>query len=159
MPWHALRSAPVVIELEEVHLCLGLLDGADLEPGPAGERAWAAKQAQLALAELQAAQEGGSNGGSSSGSSGNGGGDAGEGRKGMLWSFLQHLVTMLVNRLQLRVRNVHVSLQVGAVAGPPCGAGAAQCHAAERPCVAGGRLRGTSFCLLKAGRRELLHVS
>ena len=118
MPWHALRSAPVVIELSEVHLCLSLLDDEDLQPRPAGERAWAAKQAELAVAELQelsaAAAANGSGSGSSSGQAAADGvsGSKGEERRGMLWSFLQHLVTMLVNKLQLRVSNVHISLQV-----------------------------------------------
>lgn len=118
VPWHALRSAPVVIELSDVHLCLGLLDESDLAAGPAAERAWAAKQAELAVAELEAAAAASGGvpgmagpGGSNPAASGDGG--KAEGSKGMLWSFLQHMVTMLVNKLQLRVRNVHISLQVG----------------------------------------------
>ena len=119
VPWHALRIAPVVVELSDVHIRLALLGEADLEPGPAGERAWAAKQAALAVAEL-AALAGGSDAAAAAaaaaGGVGAGGGrgeEASREKRGMLWSFLQHLVAMFVNKLQLRVRSVHVSLEVG----------------------------------------------
>eukprot|EP00887_Chlorella_sp_A99_P007395 scaffold2.g7395.t1 len=102
VPWQALRS-PVVIDLADVHLQVCLRDEHDLHEGPAGERAWAAKQAELAAAELQALAGGG--GGAAAPAAG-----AQEGR-GILWSFVQHLINLLVNRLQLTVRNVHVAFQ------------------------------------------------
>lgn len=104
VPWRALRS-PVVVELTDVHLRVALRRDADFEEGPAGERAWAAKQAELAAAELAAL---------AAASAGGGDAAAGVRQGGVLWGFMQHVVTMLVNRLQLTVRNVHIEFEVGA---------------------------------------------
>ena len=53
VPWRALRSRPVVIELADVQVCAAPREEADWEEGPARRRALAAKQAQLAAAELE----------------------------------------------------------------------------------------------------------
>lgn len=107
VPWRALRS-PVVVELADVHLRVALRRDAEFEEGPAGERAWLAKQAELAAAELAALA-------AASAGDASGGAAAAAGRQGgVLWSFMQHVVTMLVNRLQLTVSNVTVEFEVGA---------------------------------------------
>lgn len=105
VPWTALRS-PVVVELSDVHLCIALRRDDELTESPAAERSWLAKQAELAAAELAALAA--ANGGDSSSGAG---GRAG----GVLWSFVQHVLAMLVNRLQLSVSNVHVEFEVGGV--------------------------------------------
>lgn len=110
VPWRALRS-PVVVELSDVHLRVALRRDADLEEGPAGERAWAAKQAELAAAELAALAATSAVGGGGGADAG-GGGAGGGGKGGVLWGFMQHVLSMLVNRLQLTVRNVHVEFEV-----------------------------------------------
>ena len=108
VPWRALRS-PVVVELADVHLRVALRRDAECEEGPAGERAWLAKQAELAAAELAALAA------ASAGDASGGAAAAAAGRQGgVLWSFMQHVVTMLVNRLQLTVRNVTVEFEVRA---------------------------------------------
>ena len=108
VPWRALRS-PVVVELSDVHLRIALRRDEELSEGAAAERAWLTKQAELAAAELAAlaaAQGGG------------GGSDAGGTRAGgVLWSFVQHVLSMLLNRLQLSVSKVHIEFEVGAGAG------------------------------------------
>lgn len=119
MPWRALRS-PVLVELEEVHLCVVLRREEELTEGPAAERAWLAKQAELAAAELAALAA------ASGADSASAGGSSGVGRAGgVLVSFVQHVLAMLVNRLQLSVSNVHVEFEVGAARGLGPGAGLA----------------------------------
>ncbi|PSC70464.1 Methionine gamma-lyase isoform A [Micractinium conductrix] len=102
VPWRALRS-PVVVELSDVHLRIALRRDEELSEGAAAERAWLTKQAELAAAELAAlaaAQGGG------------GGSDAGGTRAGgVLWSFVQHVLSMLLNRLQLSVSKVHIEFE------------------------------------------------
>lgn len=110
VPWRALRS-PVVVELSDVHLRVALRRDADLEEGPAGERSWAAKQAELAAAEL-AALAAASAGGGAGGADAAAGAGAGV-KGGVLWGFMQHVLSMLVNRLQLTVRSVHIEFEVG----------------------------------------------
>jgi hypothetical protein len=107
VPWRALRS-PVVVDLADVHLCVALRRDEELEEGPAGERAWLAKLAELAAAELAALAAAGASGSEAAGRQG-----------GVLWSFMQHVVNMLVNRLQLTVSNVHIEFEVGASARLP----------------------------------------
>lgn len=109
VPWTALRS-PVVVELSDVHLCIALRRDEELTEGPAAERSWLAKQAELAAAELGALAA--ANGGEGAGG---GGGRAG----GVLWSFVQHVLAMLVNRLQLSVSSVHIEFEVGAAPAKP----------------------------------------
>jgi hypothetical protein len=106
VPWRALRS-PVVVELADVHLRVALRRDTEFEEGPAGERAWLAKQAELAAAELAAlAAASAGDAGSTAAAA------AAAGRQGgVLWSFMQHVVTMLVNRLQLTIRNVTVEFE------------------------------------------------
>ena len=107
VPWRALRS-PVVVELADVHLRVALRRDADFEEGPAGERAWLAKQAELAAAELAALAAASAGDASAAAAAA-----AAAGRQGgVLWSFMQHVVTMLVNRLQLTVSNVTVEFEV-----------------------------------------------
>jgi hypothetical protein len=108
VPWRALRS-PVVVDLADVHLYVALRRDEELEEGPAGERAWLAKLAELAAAELAALAAAGASGSEAAGRQG-----------GVLWSFMQHVVTMLVNRLQLTVSNVHIEFEVGAAWLPHC---------------------------------------
>jgi hypothetical protein len=115
VPWATLRSlrSPVVVELDDVHLTVVLRRDEELEEGPAGERAWLAKQAELAAAELAALAA----------ASDGGGGDAAAattaGRQGgVLESLMRHVVSTLVNRLQLTVTNVHITFEVRR--GPCC---------------------------------------
>ncbi len=92
-----------------MHLRVALRRDAEFEEGPAGHRAWLAKQAELAAAELAALAAA-----SAGDASGTAAAAAAAGRQGgVLWSFMQHVVTMLVNRLQLTVRNVTVEFEVG----------------------------------------------
>jgi hypothetical protein len=74
-------------------------DESDWEEGPAGRRAEAAKEAQLAGAEM----------GRVSRSPGTGA----EGSRSMGWSFISHLGVLLLNRLQFKVNDVHICYQVG----------------------------------------------
>ncbi len=53
MPWRALRSRPVIVEMADVRLTASPREEAAWEEGPARRRALAAKQAQLAAAELE----------------------------------------------------------------------------------------------------------
>ncbi|KAG7670791.1 hypothetical protein KSW81_004224 [Nannochloris sp. 'desiccata'] len=100
VPWRALRS-PVVIDLANVELTLALLTPEDLAPDVSSERAWAVKQAHLAAQELQELAAG-----VSSESDGKPPAEAKQG--GMLWSLVQHAVTMLLRRLHLSVSSVHI---------------------------------------------------
>lgn len=84
----------MLIELSDVTLCASPRGEADWEEGPASAREQAAKQAQLAAAELEKlsrrlAQEKGAGTGTG-------------------WSFLSHLGTLLLKKLQLSVNNVHI---------------------------------------------------
>lgn len=105
VPWQALRS-PVVLELYDVRLTVCLRSDDDLHEGPASQRAWAAKQAELAAEELRAMAA------ASGGAAAAGPTSAPPAGRGVLWSFLQHIINMLINRLQLTVRNVHVAVHV-----------------------------------------------
>lgn len=69
----------------------------------AGVPEQAAKQAELAALDLVRLSKPG-------GRSGQGAGNEGS---GLAWSFLSHLGTMLLNKLQMSVRNIHVCFQVG----------------------------------------------
>ena len=62
----------------------------------------AAKQAELAALDLVRLSKPGGRPGQGAGSEGS----------GLAWSFLSHLGTMLLNKLQMSVRNVHVCFQV-----------------------------------------------
>jgi len=52
IPWGRWRGGPLVVELSDVVLCISARQESDWEEGPALRRAQAAKQAQLAAAEL-----------------------------------------------------------------------------------------------------------
>lgn len=83
------RSAPLIIELNDVVLEATARDDADWEEGPALQRELAAKQAELAGAELAKLSR-----------------RSGWGR----WSIIESLATYLVNNLRLSINNVHVKL-------------------------------------------------
>jgi len=100
VPWRALKS-PVVIDLADIELTLSLLTPEDLSYTASSERAWAVKQAHLAAQELQELAAG-----ASSESDGKPPSEAKQG--GMLWPLVQHAVTMLLRRLHLSVKNVHI---------------------------------------------------
>ena len=87
----------MVVELSEVWLVAAPRDESDWEEGPAGRRARAAKEAQLAAAEVERLSK-------PHGSD--------KEQRGLGWSFLSHLGTMLLHRLQLRVHNVHLCFRV-----------------------------------------------
>ena len=86
------------MELTQVWLLATPRDESDWEEGPAGRRAEAAKEARLAAAEM----------GRASKTPGSGG----ETPRGLGWSFLSHLGAILLNRLQLKVNDVHICFQV-----------------------------------------------
>lgn len=109
VPWKALR-APVIVELSDISISITPLTEEELQQKPAQERAWAAKRACLAAAELQALAGVDPTAASS-------GEDVKQG--GMLWSLLQHVIGMLVNRLQLTVNNVHIMYKVGFIFSTP----------------------------------------
>jgi len=98
IPWRALGSQPVVVELTGVWLVAAPRDESDWEEGPAGRRAEAAKEAQLAAAEM----------GRVSKTPGTGA----EAPRGMGWSFISNLGVILLNRLQFKVNDVHICYQV-----------------------------------------------
>ena len=104
MPWRALQSQPVLMEMSDVWLCASPRQEEEWEETSAGQRAQASKQAELAARDLMRLSRPGSKGvagaanppeGSSSG-----------------WPFLSHLSAMLLNRLQMKVTNVHICFQV-----------------------------------------------
>ena len=52
IPWGRWRGGALIVELSDVVLCISSREETDWEEGPALRRAQAAKQAQLAAAEL-----------------------------------------------------------------------------------------------------------
>jgi hypothetical protein len=112
------------LQLSDVTLCVTSREDADWEEGPALARAQAAKQAQLAAAELKKLgkrveaegrrqqqqgepplpQSASSTGGDSSGGTVSGSG----GR----WSVVDWLVNFLLRQLQVTITNVHVYFEV-----------------------------------------------
>ena len=104
VPWRALQSQPVLMEMSDVWLSASPRQEEEWEEASAGQRAQASKQAELAARDLMRLSRPGSKGaagaanlpeGSSSG-----------------WPFLSHLSAMLLNRLQMTITNVHVCFQV-----------------------------------------------
>jgi len=88
-----------VVELTGVWLLATPRDESDWEEGPAGRRAEAAKEARLAAAEAgRVAKPPGA---------------GGEAPRGLGWSFVSHLGAILLNRLQFKVKDVHICYQVG----------------------------------------------
>jgi hypothetical protein len=108
VPWATLRTlrSPVVVELADVRLRFALRRDEEMEEGPGGERAWAAKQAELAAAELAelAAAAGGGDAAAAAAAAGRQG--------GVLDSLLRHVLSVLLNRLQLTVRRLHIEFEV-----------------------------------------------
>ena len=99
VPWRALRSKPVLVDLDGVSLTIAERPEADWEEAPASKRASAAKLAQLAALELQKLSaprpDATATGGRRSG-----------------WSLLSYVGTFLLNTLQLNVTGVSVAFQV-----------------------------------------------
>jgi hypothetical protein len=129
-----------VVELSDVVLCVSPRDESDWEEGPALRRAQAAKQAQLAAAELAklgsrvAATGSGSSSsrGSTAAAQANvaaaaaaaataaaasaGGGGGGGSSSSWGWMIADYVISFLLNRLQVSVKNVHVYFQVSCAA-------------------------------------------
>ena len=108
IPWGRWGGGALVVELEDVTLEVTSRDDTDWEEGPALRRAQAAKQAQLAAAELaklgsRVAAEGHKQQEQSASSS----------KGGTRWSIVDYITSYLLNRLQLTVTNVHVCFKVG----------------------------------------------
>jgi hypothetical protein len=130
IPWGRWRGGALVVELSDVLLTVSSREETDWEEGPALRRAQAAKQAQLAAAELaklgrrvaatsssgsgqqqqhaeQAAAAAAAAGVAAA--AGSGGGSS----SSWAWSILDYIMSFLLNRLHIEVKNVHVSFQVG----------------------------------------------
>ena len=89
----------MVVELTGLWLLASPRDEADWEEGPAGARAQAARQARMAAAEMESL-------------SGVPAGVTPEKEKGGFgWSFLTNLGIILLNRLQFKLEDVHLSFR------------------------------------------------
>jgi hypothetical protein len=125
-----------VVELSDVLLTVSSREETDWEEGPALRRAQAAKQAQLAAAELAKLGSRVAATGSSSRAAGAGsqqqhaeqeaaaaaaaGAAATAGSSSSsswAWSILDYIMSFLLNRLHIEVKNVHVSFQVSSSTG------------------------------------------
>jgi N-terminal region of Chorein or VPS13 len=120
IPWGHWRGGALVVELEDVVLCVSSREEVDWEEAPALRRAQAAKQAALAAAEIaklgsRVAASGNNRGGpqqpspaaigaNTTGSSG--------GSWGWGWSILEYISTYILNRLHFQVTNVHLFFEV-----------------------------------------------
>lgn len=91
-----------MLHLSDVWLCASPRGEDEWEEELAGQRAQAAKQAELAAMELVR---------SSRPAGKSGGGAANEGN-GLASAFMSHLGTMLLNRLQMTIRNIHICFKV-----------------------------------------------
>lgn len=120
IPWGRWRGGPLVVELSDVVLCVAPREESDWEEGPALRRAQAAKQAQLAAAELaklgsRVAATGSSSGGGSAkpAAAAPAAAAAGAG-SGTSWGWViaDYVLSFLLNRLQFAVKNIHVYFQV-----------------------------------------------
>lgn len=115
----------MVVELSDVVLCVAPREESDWEEGPALRRAQAAKQAQLAAAELaklgsRVAATGSSGQGpqqagtaaatAAAGTAGNSSSSGGGTTWG--WMIADYVVSFLLSRLKFAVKNVHVYFQV-----------------------------------------------
>ena len=89
-PW-GLRGRNIV-ELSDVYICISPRKEAEWEEGPAQRRAYATKRAQLSAAETSRQLAG-----TSSGQKG-----------GYGWSFLTWGSSILLNKLQFRMKRTHV---------------------------------------------------
>lgn len=88
-----------MVELSDVYFCATPWKEAQWEEGPAQKRRQAANMAQLGSAEVQKASR--SLSGTSTAQKG-----------GFGWSLLSWIGSILLNKLQLSVRQVHVCLKV-----------------------------------------------
>lgn len=117
IPWGRWRGGPLVVELSDVVLCVAPREESDWEEGPALRRAQAAKQAQLAAAELAklgsrvAATGSSSGGGAKPGATAPAAAGAGGGTS-WGWVIADYVLSFLLNRLQFAVKNIHVYFQV-----------------------------------------------
>jgi hypothetical protein len=100
IPWRALRTRPVVIELADVELRVAERPETDWEEEAAGRRLQARKEAILASRELEQLSKPGIQQGAEAKSSSSS------------WSFFSHLGGLILNGLQLAVRNVHIVFEV-----------------------------------------------
>lgn len=103
-----------MVELSDVSLCVTPREDSDWEEGPALRRAQAAKQAQLAAAELaklgsRVAATGSSNGSKAGQQAAT---TAGGGGTGWAWLIADYVLSFLLNRLKVAVKNTHVYFQV-----------------------------------------------
>eukprot|EP00798_Chlamydomonas_sp_ICE-L_P001433 gene1433-32806_t len=118
IPWGRWVTGNLIIELSDVTLCTTSREDDEWEEGPALERDQAAKQAELAAAELaklsrRMAQHKAAKGRRGSLDTAYGAG----GQSGSIWSpfryMVQQLTSFLLNRLLLTVSNVHVMFKPG----------------------------------------------
>lgn len=115
IPWGRWRGGPLVVELSDVVLCVAPREESDWEEGPALRRAQAAKQAQLAAAELaklgsRVAATGSSSGAKPAAAAATSAA-AGSGTS-WGWMIADYVLSFLLNRLQFAVKNIHVYFQV-----------------------------------------------
>ena len=94
-----------VIELSDVFICVSPRPEADWEEGPAKRRAYATKRAQLSAAEASRQLTGASSGQKS----------------GYGWSFLTWSGSILLNKLQFRMKRTHICFKVSLLAVAACG--------------------------------------
>jgi hypothetical protein len=120
IPWGRWAGGPLVVRLVDVTLRLAGRDETDWEEGPALRRAQAAKQAQLAAAELAKLGDRVARGGAAAASAAAAPGAAAAaaapaaaaaGARGR-WSLVDLATGFLLNRLQFSVENVHLSFEV-----------------------------------------------
>lgn len=128
IPWGRWHGGPLVVELSDVVLCVAPREESDWEEGPALRRAQAAKQAQLAAAELaklgsRVAATGSSTGAKPAAATSTAAGS------GTSWglAIADYVLSFLLNRLQFAVKNIHVYFQVSS----SCDV---QCKACRRTC-------------------------
>jgi hypothetical protein len=103
IPWRALRALPVVIELADVELRVAERPETDWEEEAAGKRLQASKEAILASRELERLSKPVLQQGAEVKSSPSS------------WSFFSHLGGLILNGLQLAVRNVHIVFEVNSL--------------------------------------------
>ena len=84
-----------MVELSDVHITVSPRPEADWEEGPALRRAYAAKKAQLSAAESSRQLTG-----------------AGKNSGGYGWSILAWAGRVLLNKLQFRMRRIHICFKV-----------------------------------------------
>lgn len=109
-----------MVELSDVVLCVAPREESDWEEGPALRRAQAAKQAQLAAAELaklgsRVAATGSSGRASQATATATAAGAAAAGGSSSSWGWMiaDYVLSFLLNKLQFAVKNIHVYFQVG----------------------------------------------